>query len=164
MACDPLDTTETGKALVVTDDEECLKALVQSEDGLYPALAVAQSDGKVVLRDGSENQPIQLPHLQVQTGGAFQKLMVQDASGVWYAYDPGVWCVDKKLVVRDGAFEFVDDVVPQLVTADICEASACSEYDFLVGLKEVTLVCDGEDTTYLQMVLVPKDLCPICEE
>jgi hypothetical protein len=164
MACDPLDETEEGKALVVTDEENCLKELVQSEGGAYPAIPVALSDTEVVLRDGSVNQPFQLPHLQVQTGGAFQRLMIQDSNGVWYAYEPSTWCVDRKLVVRDGSFELVDDVIPQVATADLCEVSACDDYDYLIGVKEIELTCDDEPTTYLQLVLVPKDLCPSCVE
>lgn len=165
MACDPLTTTNQGKALVVTDEDNCQRELVQSDGGAYPAIAVAVSDGKVVLRDGSEVQPINLPHLQVQTGGAFTKMLIQDESGNWFAYTPSVGCVDKRLVVRDGSFEFVDDTLPSLVTTDLCEITDCEGYDFLLGVKEVSIACgEGEDNqTYLQIVLVPKDLCPTCE-
>jgi hypothetical protein len=164
MACDALPQITTGKALVVTDDENCIKELIQPEGASYPALAIALSDNKAVLRDGSVNQPIQLPHLQTQTGGSFQKMMIQDAAGVWYVYEPNEDCIDLKLIVRDGAFDLVRDTLPQILDANFCEINECSEYDFLIGAKQVTLTCDGEDVVFLKLVKVPKTLCPICAD
>lgn len=164
MACDALAQTDSGKALVVTDEENCLKELVQTEGGLYPAIPIAVSDDKVVLKDGSENQPIQLPHIQEQVGGSFQKLMVQDEAGVWYVFEPIVDCIDLKLVIKDGAFSFERDTLPSILSANFCEINECSEYDFLIGVKQVTLTCDGEDVTFLKLVKVPKTLCPTCVE
>lgn len=164
MACEELTTTSLGKGIVVADDENCLKELVQSDGGQYPAIPVAISDDSVALRDGSSSQPIQLPHLQRQWGGAFSNIMVQDGDGIWFAYTPDSYCLDQKLIVRDGQFVIVPDTLPTLLASDICEINACDQYDFLLGVKEVVIVCDGEDVTYLKVVKVPKALCPTCEE
>lgn len=164
MPCDDLTTTEEGKALVVLDDENCFKELVQPEGEEYPAIAIALASNKVVLRNGSQSQPIVLPHLQTFSGVSFDRMMVQDSSGEWYAFEPSDYCIDQKLVVRDGAFVLVPDTLPVHIESSVCEVDACDEYDFLIGLEEVTLECDGEEQTFLKLVKVPKSLAPECVE
>ena len=70
----------------------------------------------------------------------------------------------KKLVVIDGEFTFEDDVLPEILLADICEIASCDDYDYLLGLKEITILCEPDDITALQLVKIPKSLCPTCAE
>lgn len=164
MACDPLANVSEGRAFIVTDEENCQKELVQSEGGGFPALPVAESETKVVLRDGSVDQPISLPNLQSQTGGSFSRLLGLNDSGQWVSIVPPDGCLDKKIIARNGQFLIVDDVLPDTILASLCEVAACEDYDFLLGLKEETINCDGDDVTVLRLVKVPKDLCPECIE
>lgn len=163
MACDPLNTTALGRAFVVTDEENCSKELVQEVGGNYPAIAVAISDDKALLRDGSANQPIQLPHLQSLTGSVFQRLMVMDSAGRWHVFTPGEFCVDRKMIVRNEQFMLVPDTLPAIIDADICEVEACDDVDYIIGLRAVD-VSECLDGDYYEMVKIPKELCPTCEE
>jgi hypothetical protein len=164
LPCDELDQTPFGRALVVTDDENCQRELIQESEDNYPALAIVHSDNRTSLADGSSEFPIPLPHLQTQVGGTFTKLMIQDASGVWYVFTPPETCITQRMLIVDGAFTFEDDVLPQLLNADFCEIDSCDQFDYLLGLKEITISCDGEDVTYLKPVKIPKNLCPTCAE
>jgi len=163
MACDPLDSTAFGRAFVVTDEENCSKELIQSDGGNYPALAVALSSERAELRDGSVNQPIELPHLQSVTGSVFQRMMVMDSSGRWHVFTPGEFCVDRKMIVRNQQFMLVPDTLPPYIEADICEVDTCDDVDYIIGLREVDLseCLEGE---FFEMVKIPKSLCPTCEE
>lgn len=164
IECVELPAIAEGLALVVTDDEFCQNELVQDDSENYPAIPISQSDDEQYLSDGSAAFPFPLPNLQVQTGGSFTKMMIQDSSGTWFVYVPPTSCVNQRMLIVDGAFTFEDDVLPELLLADICEITACDEYDWLLGIKEVTIPCEPDDLTYFQLVKVPKTLCPTCEE
>lgn len=162
MACDALTTTTSGKALVVTNDENCLSELVQSDGGLYPALPIAVNDGETVLRDGSVNQPIELPHMLNELAYTFNRILAMDSSGRWYAITPTSSCIDKKIVVRNGQFYIEPDTLPTVIDANICETTDCESVDYLVGLREIDL-SDCIEGDFYELVKIPKALWPVCQ-
>lgn len=162
MACDALTTTSNGKALVVTNDENCLTELVQEDGGLYPALAISLTDGNTVLRDGSSNQPIELPNLLNYIAYTFEKILAMDSSGRWHAITPSESCIDKKLLVRNGVFVIEPDILPSVIDANICETTDCESVDYLVGLREIDL-SDCVEGEYFELVKIPKALWPVCQ-
>lgn len=162
MSCDALSQTTSGRAFVVTNDENCLTELTQSVGGLYPALCISVNDGETILRDGSSSQPIELPHILNQLTTTFQKILAMDGSGRWYAITPTTYCVDRKLIARDGNFVLEPDVLPTVIDADICEVDSCADVDYIIGLRAIDL-SDCLEGEYYEMVKLPKSLCPTCE-
>ena len=161
MACIPPSSTHLGKAPMVLDEFGCIAQLVMLNEADYPAIEQAISDSRVELRNGSAKYPIALPHLQKQVGGSFKRMMVQDASGKWYAFTAAVGCVNKRLIIVNGTFTFVDDILPEFLEMDICQISSSSEFEFFVGANTVSIECpDGTTKQYLKWVLVPKNLVP----
>jgi len=159
----PLEETPHGKAPVVVDEFGCLASLVMVNPDDYPALEIALSDDEVQLRDGSAEHPIELPHLQKQVGGSFTKMMIQDASGKWFVFIPPVGCVNQRLIITNGSFMFVDDVLPSILESELCPVASCDEYDYLIGAKLVYITCqNGGSKQYLKWCLVPRVLCPEC--
>jgi hypothetical protein len=155
--CEPLVETANGKAPIVTDEFGCLAQLILLDASTYPAIEQAISDSSVQLRNGSAKYPVELPHLQKQVGGSFDKMIIQDASGKWYAFLPSVSCVNQRLIISNGSFTFVDDTLPNLITSELCPAFLDEDFDYFVAVKSVTLTCpDGTHRDYFKWVLVPK--------
>ena len=159
LPCDPLVQTNNGKAPVVTDEFGCVAQLVLLDPSTYPAIEQAMSDSSVQLRNGSAKLPIELPHLQKQVGGSFVRMMVQNVSGQWFAFTAPTGCVNQRLIISNGSFKFVDDVLPNLMTTEMCPVSLADDFDFIVGVKTTTVTCpDGTTKQYYKWVLVPKSL------
>jgi hypothetical protein len=155
--CVPLIEVHEGKAPVVADEFGCIAQLILLDASTYPAIEQAMSDSSVQLRNGSAKYPIELPHLQRQVGGSFARMMIQDAEGRWYIFIPPVKCVDQRLIISNGSFSFVDDVLPSLVSSEMCPVSQFADFDYLVGLKSTVVECpDGTIQHYYKWVLVPK--------
>ena len=155
--CNILSETSNGKAPVVTDEFGCIAQLVLLDASAYPAIEQAISDDSVQLRNGSAKWPIELPHLQKQVGGKFVKMMVQDVNGKWYVFTAPNECVNQRLIISNGSFSFVEDVIPNLLTTEMCPVSLSSDFDYIVGLKSETITCpSGLVRQYYKWVLVPK--------
>lgn len=164
--CDPLPATESGKTLVVVGEDNCLKQLIAHESiAGNPAIPIQLTDGKVELRDGSAEFPIELPNIKTQTGGSVSKILYRDASGAIVNWVPETGsCLDHKLIFRDGSLTFVPDCLPPILCADICAVTSCSEFDYLLGLREAEINCGDETIPVLVLVKVPRNLAPSCGE
>lgn len=135
---------------------------LHSTDGKYPAIPVYLNDDNVELRSGSEDDPIPLMHLQSQSSGSFKSILVQDDDGVIYRCAPSVSCLDKRLVIVNGRFDFQENVLPTVLDYETCEANNCSDFAYYLGVKKVTLDCNGVDKLYYKLVLVPKEVAQTC--
>jgi hypothetical protein len=163
MSCDPLSTTSLGKAFVVTDYENCVKELTQTDGGNYPAIVMVLSPDEVLLRDGSTSQPIQLPFLQQQLLGSFNRIAIIDGGGNLKAGTPTAYCVQRKVVAIGGNFFLTPDILPEVIEGEICEVDSCDEVDYIIGLKAIDLSeCLAGD--FFELVKIPKSLCPTCIE
>lgn len=162
--CDPLDLTFEGKSLVVIDSDNCLKQLgPNSEMTSTSAIPVQLSSGRVELRDGSDQFPIELPNIKTQTGGSVNRILFRDSSGAIVNWLPiAINCLDHKMIFRDGSFTFVPDCLPSIMCVDACEITACDEFDYILGLREFELECEDETITILKLVKIPKELIPQC--
>jgi hypothetical protein len=160
--CDPLDETIVGKNLIVTDEDNCPAALVAGPGCTYPATVQVHSPDHSSIVDGSEDFPFSLPNIQKQIGGSFSQMMIKNASGEWCLFEAPEDCMALRLVVIDGTFTLERDFLPAVLLSEICEVSACSEFDFLIGAVEDTIECEEGTVDILTFVKVPKSLCPVC--
>lgn len=160
ICTDNINFIGSGRAIVVTDSENCLSELIQPPGSgqTYPAIPVAMNSGRVELRSGSVNDPIQLPYLQEQGGGGFTKIVTHDSTGSLAAFESFNYCIDLKLVIRNGQFEFVEDTLPEIFDSNICTTNSLEQIEYILGAKEINTVCSGVERTFYQVFLIPKDM------
>ena len=132
---------------------ECIAPICT--DGITsPAIPMQVARGKVELRDGTAERPINLRRLQVVPNATPTNLLFLKVNGDLAKWDLSSLTGKKRLVIIDGVLVAEDDVFPTIAPITMC-AETCAGVEFHVGVKEITI--EGEDV--LQLVLVPISCC-----
>lgn len=157
-ACPPLPKTLKGKRITVAGNNNCPSEL-DSGTCCHPAIPMQTGKSTAELRDGSVDNPIVLKCLQTDTGLTAPSIMIVQSDGTLVKWKPPQVCGQYKIKVNNGSFEIVEDAIPNILPATVCETT-CSNVDFLLGAKKTILACPGQpNREMLQLFLVPKCCC-----
>lgn len=134
-------------------------APLKPKSKLGPAIPIQLTGSSVELRDGSDDAPIKLPKLQVLNQPAVSNLLTKLSDGTIGAWNLAQFSGKKRLLIDNGSLVLQDDVLPDLLSANICEGT-CNDVSHVLGAKLVTVDCPGAPSIELyQLCLIPKCCC-----